>query len=255
MIDTHSHIYLEQFDDDRDEVIERARNAGLSKILLPNIDSSTINRMLETEKEYPDICHAMMGLHPTSIKKKYTQELQSIEQNLEKRDYIAIGEIGMDLYWDTSCIKQQKEVLTIQLKWASEKQIPVVIHCREAFPEIIEIFEKNYDSRLSGVFHSFTGDNEEAKQILAMPNFYLGINGIVTYKNSNLPQTLSKIGYQKLLIETDAPYLTPVPYRGKRNESSFITYTKNKIAEIFNISDDEIIKTSTENAQKLFKIN
>jgi TatD DNase family protein len=254
MIDSHSHIYLEQFDPDRDEIIERARIAGLSRILLPNVDSSTIGAMLEAEQQYPGICYAMMGLHPTSVKDNYAEELNLIEQWLDKRPFLAIGEIGMDLYWDTTFKKQQQEVLATQLSWAAEKEMPVVIHTREAFPEIFDVFEKHYDNRLSGVFHSFTGSLEDARHILQMPNFYLGINGVVTYKNSTLPQVLSEVGYERLLLETDAPYLPPVPFRGKRNEPSYVAYTRDKIAEIFGIDPARVTDTTTQNAQKLFKL-
>ncbi|GAO28135.1 TatD family hydrolase [Geofilum rubicundum] len=254
MIDTHSHIYLEQFDKDRDETIERARNAGLSHILLPNVDSSTIEAMLETEKQYPDICQAMMGLHPTSVKENFSEELKKVEKWLHQRPFIAIGEIGMDLYWDSTFKKQQQEVLATQLKWAAEKEIPVVIHTREAFPEIFEVFEKNYDRRLSGVFHSFSGTIEDARLILQMPNFYLGINGVVTYKNSTLPQVLGEIGYDRLLLETDAPYLPPVPFRGKRNEPSYVAYTRDKLAGIFDVDTEILTAKTTQNAQKLFNL-
>lgn len=254
MIDSHSHIYLEQFDPDRDETIERARNAGLSHILLPNVDSSTIEAMLEAEQQYPGMCHAMMGLHPTSVRENYAEELNLVEQWLHKRPFLAIGEIGMDLYWDTTFKKQQQEVLATQLKWAAEKEMPVVIHTREAFPEIFEVFEKHYDSRLSGVFHSFTGSLEDARHILQMPNFYLGINGVVTYKNAHLPQVLSEIGYDRLLLETDAPYLPPVPFRGKRNEPAYVTYTRDKIAAIFDVDNGLVTEKTTLNARKLFKL-
>jgi TatD DNase family protein len=254
MIDTHSHIYLEQFDKDRDETIERARDAGLSQILLPNIDSTSIEAMLSAEMTYPGVCHAMMGLHPTSVNENYTEELKKVERWLHKRPFIAIGEIGMDLYWDKTFKKQQQEVLAIQLRWAAEKNIPVVIHTREAFSEIFEVFEKNYDSRLSGVFHSFSGTHEDARLILQMPHFYLGINGVVTYKNSTLPQVLSEIGYDRLLLETDAPYLPPVPFRGKRNEPSYVAYTRDKVAEIFGIHPEVLTDKTTQNARRLFNL-
>ncbi len=254
MIDSHSHIYLEQFDKDRDATIERARNAGLSRILLPNVDSSTIDAMLDAEKAYPGVCHAMMGLHPTSVKVDFHEQLNVVEQWLNKRTFIAIGEIGMDLYWDTAFKKQQQEVLATQLKWAAEKEMPVVIHTRDAFPEIFEVFEKHYDSRLSGVFHSFTGELENARHILQMPNFYLGINGVVTYKNSTLPQVLGEVGYDRLLLETDAPYLPPVPYRGQRNEPAYVAYTRDKIADIFGVTAGLVTEKTSQNAQKLFKL-
>jgi TatD DNase family protein len=254
MIDTHSHIYLEQFDTDRDEVIARAREVGIKKIILPNIDSESISAMLKTESDYPDLCHALIGLHPTSVKGNYRDELSVMEKKLGERKFIGIGEIGMDLYWDKTFLKEQKEVLAIQLKWASEKEIPVVIHTRDAFEEIFTVFEKHYDTRLRGVFHSFSGSLEDAKKILSMPNFYLGINGVVTYKKSHLPELLLQIGYDRLVLETDAPYLPPVPYRGKRNEPAYIISTKSKLAETFNVTTSIIEQTTSNNATKLFKI-
>jgi TatD DNase family protein len=252
MIDTHSHIYLDVFDEDRDGIITNAKNAGISKILLPNIDSESIASMLDTESHYPDICIAMMGLHPTSVKANYKEELSIAEEMLSGRQFIAVGEIGMDLYWDKTFLKEQQDALITQLKWSIEANIPVVIHTRDAFPEIFEVFNKVYDSRLRGVFHSFSGTREDAERILEMPGFYLGINGVVTYKKATLPDVLSAIGKDRLLLETDAPYLPPVPHRGKRNEPAFITNTRDKLAEIFSVSTDTIDQITTRNATKLF---
>lgn len=254
MIDTHSHIYLDVFDQDRAEVIERSLQSGITNILLPNIDIDSIDAMLETESQFPLICQAMMGLHPTSVKDDYAEQLSVIQLWLEKRDFIGIGEIGMDLYWDKTFISEQKDVLAIQLKWASEKNMPVVIHTRDAFPEIFEVFNRVYDSRLRGVFHSFSGNVDDAARILEMPGFYLGINGVVTFKNSSLPAILEKTGIERLLLETDAPYLAPAPNRGKRNEPAYMVFTRNKLAEVFKLSPSDVDKITTENATSLFKL-
>ena len=254
MIDTHSHIYLENFDSDREKVIAQALETGITKILMPNIDAKSIKTMLATETQFPDICLSMMGLHPTSIKSDYIKELKIIEKELEKRDYIAIGEIGMDLYWDTTFAQEQKEALSIHLQWAKEKNVPAVIHTRNAFPEIFDIIYKEYSDKLSGVFHSFSGSLEDAEKIKQMKNFYIGVNGTVTYKNSNLSDILYKIGYEKLLLETDAPYLPPVPYRGKRNEPAFMMKTAEKIAEIFSVKVEKIVEVTTRNVEILFEV-
>ena len=254
MIDSHSHIYLKDFDNDRETVIAEAISNGIEKILLPNIDSESIKNMLETEALFPEICFSMMGLHPTSVKNSYIRELETIEKELDKRDYIAIGEIGMDLYWDTTFATEQIEVLIKQLTWAKEKNLPVAIHTRNAFPEIFKVFDKVYDNRLKGVFHSFSGTLEDARLILQMPDFYLGINGTVTYKNSKLADILSVIGYEKLMLETDAPYLTPVPFRGKRNEPFYMIHTAKKLAEIYSVSVKTIDELTSINVKNLFKI-
>lgn len=253
MIDTHSHIYLDDFDPDRDLIIERAQKAGISGILLPNIDAGSIEAMLHTEQQFPGVCKAMMGLHPTSVKTDYKEQLIVMEQWLTRRRFIGIGEIGMDLYWDKTFIEEQKEVLSIQLRWAMELDLPVVIHTRDAFPEIFEVFDKVYDPRLKGVFHSFSGSLKDAQKILAMPGFYLGINGVVTFKKSHLPELLAQTGIDRLLLETDAPYLAPVPHRGKRNEPAFMTHTRDKIAEISGFSPQEVDKITSHNAEKLFR--
>ena len=254
MIDSHSHIYLDDFDSDREQVVKQALGSGIEKILLPNIDSESIDSMLRTEKMFPEICLSMMGLHPTSVKADYLKELSIIEQKLSERSFIAIGEIGMDLYWDTTFVKEQKDALSKQLLWAMERDLPVSIHTRNAFPEIFDVIDKVYDNRLKGVFHSFSGTLDDAKKILEMPGFYFGVNGTVTYKNSKLPEILLEIGYDKLLLETDAPYLPPVPHRGKRNEPSFMIDTSKKLAKIFSVQLEEIDRITTENTRKLFKL-
>lgn len=255
MIDTHSHIYLEEFDQDREEVIQRAQQSDVTALLLPNIDVMSIDAMLETESRYPELCRAMMGLHPTSVKEDYKQQLSVMEGWLSKRTFAAIGEIGMDLYWDKTFIEEQKDALCIQLKWACELNLPVVIHTREAFTEIFELFNRVYDRRLKGVFHSFTGNQDDARHILEMPGFYLGINGVVTFKNSLLPLVLEKTGINRLLLETDAPFLTPVPHRGKRNEPAYLALTRDKLSEIFSLTPTQVDKVTTDNAIKLFNNN
>jgi len=254
MIDTHSHIYLSDFDSDREKIIADALAAGVTNILLPNIDAESINRMLSVESLFPNICKSMIGLHPSSVKNDWVNKLKIIEKEMNRGNYIAIGEIGIDLYWDTTYANEQKEALIKQFEWAKQKSLPVVIHTRNAFNEIFDILNKEYDTRLKGVFHSFSGSLEDALKIIEIPHFYLGINGTVTYKNSKLSDILLKTGFEKLLLETDAPYLPPVPYRGKRNEPSFLIKTAEKLADIFSVSLTEIDRITTNNAEKLFNL-
>lgn len=252
MIDTHSHIYLDDFNADRHEMLERARAVGIHHIMMPNINSESIAPMLAVESAYPNFCHAMMGLHPTSVKGDYQNELNLIKKWLTERNFPAIGEIGMDLYWDKTFLEEQKIVFATQLEWAIELNLPVVIHVRNAFKETFKVIESVYKPCLRGIFHSFSGTADDANYILNMPNFYLGINGIVTFKNTHLKEVLKPLGYNKIVLETDAPYLSPVPYRGKRNEPAHIQYTRNALAELFSISVKEINDISTSNAQKIF---
>ncbi len=253
MIDTHAHIYDQAFDEDREELIKRAKKVGINQIYLPNIDSESIGPMLDTESRFPDMCKAMMGLHPNSVKDGYHIEIETVKKWLSKRDFIAIGEIGMDLYRNAEYRKEQEEALSIQLKLAVEYNLPVVIHTREAFPDIFKVVEKVYSEKLRGVFHSFTGTVEDARTILSMPGFYIGINGVVTFKNSTLKDTLLKIGYDRLLIETDAPYLAPVPYRGKRNEPAYLLNVVNYLSEIFTLPTSKLKQLTTNNAKSLFE--
>jgi len=252
MIDTHAHIYLPEFDNDRDEVVKRARDDGIEKILMPNIDNSSIQQMLESEASYPGYCHAMMGLHPTSVKGDYIEQLNNIERRLAERDFIAIGEIGIDLYWDQTWKREQREVFHTQLKWAKESGLPVAIHVRNAFDVMFKELEKIHDHRLKGVFHSFSGSSAELRRALEYPGFMLGINGIVTFKNAGLDKTLTETTPDRIITETDAPFLAPVPYRGKRNKPDYMTHTLNKLAEIFGISTEEADRITTTNAKNLF---
>ena len=253
MIDTHSHIYSEEFDSDRNEVILRAQKAGVTKIILPNVDSESLPRMLQLESEYPGYCFAAIGLHPTSVKENYAEELAIVKKELERREYIAIGEIGIDLYWDKSFLKEQIQVFVQQIEWALEYNLPVIIHVRDSFRETMDILEQFRGKGLEGVFHSFTGTIDQAREIIEFGGFYIGINGIVTFKNSGLDAVVEQIDAQYLLLETDAPYLTPTPFRGKRNESEHLTLIAAKLATIFNINFNQITEITTKNAYKLFK--
>lgn len=251
-IDSHTHLYLEQFDQDRNEVVERALKNGVSKLLLPNIDQSTVPAMLEMSKLYPSVVHPMIGLHPGSVEEDFREELEVIRNWMEEENFIAIGEIGIDLYWEKKFREQQEEVFGVQIEWAKERDLPIVIHARESFAEIFRVMDERMEKGQKGVFHSFTGGTEEVEKIKEY-DFYFGINGIVSFKNSDLPEIVKLIPPERLLLETDSPYLAPVPKRGKRNESSFLPYTAARLADILEIGIDEIARITTENTLKLFK--
>lgn len=253
MIDTHSHIYAEEFDSDRAEVIARAKAAGITKIILPNVDSESLPRMLQLESEYPGYCFAAIGLHPTSVKENYAEELAIVKKELERREYVAIGEIGIDLYWDKSFLKEQIQVFVQQIEWALEYNLPVIIHVRDSFSETMQVLEQFRGKGIKGVFHSFTGTIDQATEIIDFGGFYIGINGIVTFKNSGLDAVVLQIDPRYLLLETDAPYLTPAPFRGKRNESEYLTLVATKLANTFNMNFNQLTKITTGNAYKLFK--
>lgn len=253
-IDTHTHLYLDQFDADRDAMLQRAFSVGVTKLLLPNIDADSIAPMLQLCEQYPKNCFPMIGLHPTSVDKDVQTQLNLLEQELLKGTYIGIGEIGIDLYWDKSFLEEQIHAFRIQLNWAKQHALPVAIHTREAFPLILDLVEEAQDGRLKGVFHCFTGNTTEAERIVKM-GFYLGIGGVLTYKKSMLPEVIQNIPLDFLLLETDSPYLPPVPYRGKRNESSYLTETALQLAAIKKIPLSELATITTNNALKLFNIN
>ena len=254
MIDTHSHLFLEEFKDDLPEVMARAREAGVSHIFMPNIDSTSIEPLLRVCHAYAKYCFPMIGLHPTSVKEDYEDELRIMEQELATRkdEYVAIGEIGMDLYWDRTYLTEQQIVLKRQLDWALAYDLPVVIHSREAFSYIYMVLEAYRHTSLRGIFHSFTGTCEEAEAILKFPHFLIGINGVVTFKKSALPEVLPYVPLERIVLETDSPYLTPVPFRGRRNESSFIKYTLMKVAEVYGRTPEEVSDITSETALKLF---
>jgi TatD DNase family protein len=252
LIDTHSHIYSEEFDNDRAEVILRAKELGVKHIILPNVDSESLPRMLALEAEYPGYCHAAIGVHPTSINENYQHELAVVISSLTHRSWIAIGEIGIDLYWDKTFLKEQIIAFQQQIRWALEFKLPVIIHVRDSFRETMDALAPFKNSGLQGVFHSFTGSLEEAEEIIGFGGFLLGINGIVTFKNSGLAVVVAQIDLKHIVMETDSPYLSPAPHRGKRNESSYVQLVAKKLAEVYNCSVEEITKQTTENAQKLF---
>lgn len=255
MIDTHAHLYSEDFELELEEIIIRAQNSGVKQILLPNIDKESIAPMDAVTKKFSN-CIPMMGLHPGYVKEDWEEELQTIEHMLfaNPGKFCAVGEIGMDLYWDQTFIEEQKLVFRKQIQWAKQLNLPIAIHARNAFDEIFEILDSENTPDLSGVFHCFTGNQEQAKHILDYGNFFFGIGGVVTYKNSELPSVLKEIDLQHLVLETDAPYLPPVPYRGKRNESSYLGYIADKLADIYSVSSKEIAEETTKNAIKLFHL-
>lgn len=251
LIDTHVHLYLTDFADDIDEVLERAAKTGVEKFFLPAIDSSETNAMLQIEQRYPGQCFAMAGLHPCSVKENFSHELDVVSKFLHERKFAAIGETGLDFYWDKTFIKEQYESLKTQAEWALQYNIPLVLHTRNALQETIDTIKPYAEKGLTGIFHCFGGTLEQAKEIIEM-NFYLGIGGVVTYKKSGLAETMEKINLDHIVLETDAPYLTPVPFRGKRNESSYLKYIVEKIATVKNILPEEVAAITTANAEKVF---
>lgn len=251
LIDTHCHLYGEEFRTDIDEVIQRAQHQGVRQFYLPGIDSTAIEDMLSLEKKFPGVCIAMMGLHPCYVKENYQQELKIVKEWIDKRPFAAVGEIGLDYYWDTSFKEEQKEAFRLQMDWAMDKKMPIVIHTRNAMQETIEMVKPYAAKGLKGIFHCFSGSYESAVQITQM-GFLLGIGGVITYKNAGLGDVLEKIGTEFLVLETDAPYLTPVPFRGKRNESSYLQYVLTKLSEVKQLSETELASITTSNAEKLF---
>jgi len=254
-IDTHTHLFASEFNDDIDIVVQNAIENGVSKMLLPNIDSTTTNNMLQLCNKYPQHCFPMIGLHPCSVKKdNIEKEILHVEEMLNKNSFIAIGEIGLDLYWDTSNLSYQKVAFESQIKLAKKYQLPIVIHVRDSFNEAIEIVEKLNNENLSGVFHCFTGNIQEAERIINLENFYLGIGGVVTFKNGGINKIINQISLDNIILETDSPYLAPTPFRGKRNESKFLVKIAQKMSEIYEIDINEIAKKTSSNAINLFKI-
>jgi len=251
LTDTHTHLYVKQFQEDRTDVIERAIAEGVNRFYLPNIDSEHIEDLLALETAYPKHCFAMMGLHPCSVKENYKEELAVVEDWLKKRPFVAVGEIGLDLYWDKTFFEQQKEAFRQQIKWAKELKLPIVIHSRESTWEVVKILRTEYDESLRGIFHCFGGNLEEANAITEF-GFYLGIGGVLTFKKAKLDETLESVDLQHIVLETDAPYLAPMPYRGKRNESAYIRIIAEKLAKIKGVSLEEIAHITTQNANNIF---
>lgn len=252
MIDTHTHLYSEEFNEDRNLVIERALDKGVTHFFLPAIDSETHEKMLKLESEFPEDITAMMGLHPCSVKpESWEKELELVKNYLDKRDFVAIGEIGIDLYWDQSTLDIQVNAFEIHIDWAIEKDIPIVIHTRNSFDEVFEVLERKKHPKLRGIFHCFSGDLAQAKHAISL-QFLLGIGGVVTFKNGKIDQFLNEIPLENIVLETDSPYLAPVPFRGKRNESSYVNLVAEKLVDIYGVDFSEIDRITSENAKRIF---
>lgn len=254
LIDTHNHLYLEDFDPEQDQLVTAAKKSGIDILLLPNVDTTTIGRMHDLCDRYPDFTYPMMGLHPTSVNEHYAKNLKETESWLGKRAYCGIGEIGIDLYWDKTYLKEQKEVFEEQLRWSIDLNLPVAIHTRDAYLEVFNSLYKVGADMLTGVFHSFTGNETELEEIKKLKNFKIGINGVITFKNSKLSEIIRQTDIRKIVLETDAPYLAPVPYRGRRNEPAYIWKTAEKVALTYGLTLEETVETTRINALKLFKI-
>jgi len=253
LTDTHTHLYSEEFDQDRDQMMQRAIETGVTHFFVPAIDSTYTQAMYDLEQAYPKHVLLMMGLHPTHVKENYLQELQHVEEELSNRKFFAVGEIGIDLYWDKTTLDIQKTAFRRQIQLAKQHQLPIIIHCREAFDEIFEVLESEKGADLFGIFHCFSGTYEQALQAISY-NMKLGIGGVVTFKNGKIDRFLSQIDLKHIVLETDAPYLAPVPHRGKRNESSYLINVATKLAEIYAVSIEEIANQTTENAKAIFGI-
>jgi TatD DNase family protein len=252
-IDTHTHLFLTEFDNDRDEAINRAFDTGVHKMLLPNVDRHTVIPMLNLSESYPGRLYPMMGLHPTSVKENYTDEIRIVEEWFSREKFYAVGETGIDLYWDKTHLKEQKDSFIQQIRLARHYDLPLIIHSRESFDEIFGIFDHELTGNEKGIFHAFTGTYEHAKKIFDY-GFLIGIGGIITFKNSGLDLVIEKTGADHIVLETDAPYLAPVPYRGKRNEPAYIIYTAQKIADLLGMQVQEIERITTANALNIFQL-
>ena len=253
-IDTHTHIYIDDFNDDREEVVREAIAFGVDTLLLPNIDVTSIGQVKSLTQQFPQNCIPMMGLHPGYVNADWKAALDVIEKELFSGNYIAVGEIGMDLYWDKTFVEEQKQVFAQQVKWAKELRLPIAIHAREAFDPIFYILDELNDDQLTGVFHCFTGTREQAEKVMSYGGFYFGIGGVITYKNAGLDRVVAELPLDKLVLETDAPYLPPVPHRGKRNESSYLIHIAEKVAEVKQLTLKEVADTTTQNAKQLFRL-
>ena len=253
LIDTHSHIYSDDFSHDLDDVVQNAYNNNVKKIILPNINSGTVKRLLDLADSYPHLCFPLMGLHPTSVAPDYKEELEAMEYWLDKRKFYGIGEIGIDLYWDKTYVKEQTDAFRYQVQLAKSKQLPIVIHLRNSFDEVYNVIKEEQDGSLKGIFHCFSGDESEAKKIINL-GFLLGIGGVLTFKNSRLDEVVENFGLENLVLETDAPYLAPVPKRGRRNESAYLVYIAQKLAEIYAVPVEKVAEITSANARSLFGI-
>ncbi len=253
LTDTHTHLYSEAFDDDRDAMIKKAMDGGVQRFFIPAIDSSHTQAMFDLERSFPEHVFLMMGLHPTHVKANYREELEHVSQLLAQRKFYAVGEIGIDLYWDKSFLRQQQEAFRIQIQWAKKYRLPIVIHCRDAFNEIFDILETEKDEDLFGIFHCFTGTLEQAHRAISY-NMKLGIGGVVTFKNGKIDTFLNQIPLQHIVLETDSPYLAPAPYRGKRNESAYLVHIVQKLSEVYGLPGDELAEITTANSKAVFGV-
>jgi TatD DNase family protein len=252
LTDTHTHLFAEEFDADRNEMLLRAFDKGVTSCFLPNIEVSTIQAMLKTCDEYPANCFPMMGLHPCSVNANYEEQLALIKPWFSQRKFYGVGEIGIDLYHDVTFAEEQKKAFHSQVEWAKELNLPIIIHCRNSFKEVFEIVSELHDEKLKGIFHCFSGNLEDAQKVIALKSFKMGIGGAVTYKNSTLPAVVKEIPLSYIVLETDSPYLTPVPFRGKRNESSYLWYVADKLSEIYRLPVEKIAEETTQNAREIF---
>ena len=255
LIDTHAHFYLKEFEDDLKDCVQRSKDNGVQQVLMPNVDVESIERMHLLEDGYPDFFKSMMGIHPCYVKKGYQQELDTCKSWFEKRNYCSVGEIGIDLYWDKTTLGIQQDAFRQQIRWAKEFDKPIVIHARESFSEIFDILDEENDDALKGVFHCFTGEVDEAKKVMSYGGFKIGVGGVLTYKKSGLDKTIQQVPLSELVLETDAPYLAPTPKRGKRNESSYLLYIAEKLAEVKQETLKTIAEVTTENARELFRLH
>jgi len=253
LTDSHTHLYSEAFDEDRDEMIARAIQAGVKRFFIPAIDSHYTDAMYALEKDYPEHVFLMMGLHPTSVKENYEEELEKVFEAFSKRDFYAVGEIGIDLYWDKSTLAIQQDAFKRQIQLAKSKKLPIVIHSRDSFDEIFEVLESEKSDDLYGIFHCFTGTKAQAERAISF-NMKLGIGGVATFKNGKIDQFLNQIPLEHIVLETDSPYLSPVPFRGKRNESSYLKLVAEKVAEIYGVTVEEVARITTENSKKVFSV-
>ena len=251
--DTHTHLYSEAFDEDREAMIQRALDAGVSRFFIPAIDSTYADAMFSLENAFPENVFLMTGLHPTHVKENFNEELSFVEQELKRRKYVAVGEIGIDLYWDKSTLAIQQEAFRRQIQLAKQHELPIVIHCRDAFDEVFEVLETEKDEKLFGIFHCFTGTYEQAQQALSF-NMKLGIGGVVTFKNGKLDTVINRIPLKDVVLETDSPYLAPAPYRGKRNESVYITRVLEKLAELYEMDTEAVAEMTTQNSREVFGV-
>ena len=252
-IDTHAHLYVKEFENDIHEVVKAAKANNIERVVLPNIDLGSSNKLIQLYQSDPSFFTPMMGLHPCSVNEAYKAELDQIERHFLRHNFASVGEIGLDYYWDTTHKKSQMDAFRTQVAWAKDKKLPVAIHCRDAFDDILSILEQEQDGNLRGVLHCFTGNLKQAQALTGM-GFYLGIGGVLTYKNSGLDKTLSQLSLDHLVLETDAPYLSPTPFRGKRNQSAYLVYIAEKLAEVLSVKLEDVATTTTKNAQNLFNL-